>query len=460
MNDSIPRQLPRLGRRAGRRRGLSKFLVTACLLPWIWDSSFAQEEIRLTSCDEALRVGMARSLHLNEAQKRVEEARDAELRARAVFLPKAMLNAGYNQKGAMLSFPKLLFSSTPKDPGFFIGYKTEWSMRLQVEQPLYTGGRDYQAYQIAQRDRAIQEQSLRLKQLNLQVEITRGYYGVLLAQKVLAIKEELISSSRRHLAEVEKRVQAGDASRFEKLRAEVQLANLQPELIRARNTVELALAQLKNTLGAPQETRLSVAGNIEPGAESVDLAAAQRQASEQRPEIQMSRLGSEIAERSGKINRARFLPALGAFFTQDFRSNSLETLYDSMHRNWVVGASLTFSLFEGGSAYYQAREERSRLEQARLREVQVARDVQVDVTQAALELKRAREVIESQKQTVAQAEEALRIANVSYASGVITNLELMDTQLALEQARINYVTAVFDYLVGQANYRRAIAQNP
>lgn len=422
-------------------------------------SAAAAEEVVLTSCQEALRVGMERNLRLEEAEKRVEEARNAELRARAVFLPKAMLSTGFNQKGAMLEFPKLLFGQTPKDPGFFIGYKTEWSMRLQVEQPLYTGSRDFYTYQIAQRDLAVQQETLQLKRLNLQLEITRGYHGVLLAQRIVSIKEELLASSRRHLQDVEKRLQAGDASRFEKLRAEVQLANLQPDLIRARNAVELALAQLKNALGLSQQDRLGVQGNIESAPETVDVAAALQRARELRPEVRMSRLAVEIAERSRKINRARFLPSLGAFFTQDFKSNSLDTLYDTMHRNWVVGATLSFAVFEGGSAYYQAREERLRVEQAQLRQEQTERDIQVEVIQAALELKRAREVIESQKQNVAQAEEALRIANVSYANGVSTNLELMDTQLALDQARINYVTAIYDYIVGQAVYRRAIAQS-
>jgi outer membrane protein len=68
-------------------------------------------------------------------------------------------------------------------------------------------------------------------------------------------------------------------------------------------------------------------------------------------------------------------------------------------------------------------------------------------------------VIESQKQTVEQAGEALKIANISYTNGVITNLEQMDTQLALDQARINYSTAIYDYIVGRAAYRKAIAEN-
>ena len=103
------------------RRTIRLWPVLALLVAF-WstgNSAAAADELVLTSCQDALRVGMERNLRLDEAEKRVEEARNAELRARAVFLPKAMLSAGFNQKGAMLTFPKQLFGQTPKDPGFF-----------------------------------------------------------------------------------------------------------------------------------------------------------------------------------------------------------------------------------------------------------------------------------------------------------------------------------------------------
>lgn len=425
-----------------------------------WPAMASAEEYNLTSFHQALRLGLSRNLRLNEAEKRVEEARYALLRTRAVFLPKVQFATGFNQKGAAFTIPAIILRDIPKDPGFFTGYKSEWTTRLQLDQPVFTGGRNLYRYQIAQRDLAIQEEAQRLRRLSLEVEITRGYYGVLLAQRVVEIKQELIAQSKRHQAEVEKRLQAGDASRFEKLRADVQVANLYPELIRARNALDVELAQLKNVLGLQQGDTLSVSGSIEYAPEAVDMQTALRRAGEQRPEIRISQLSWDIAERARKINRARFFPALGAFYTQDFRSNSLDNLYNQRHGNWSVGLALSFPLFEGGSAYYQAREERARTEQAALRKEQTLQDVQVDVIQAALELRRAGEVIESQKQNVAQAEEALRIANISYANGVITNLELMDTQLALDQAKVNYVTAIYDCIVGQAVFRKAVAEHP
>jgi outer membrane protein len=428
-------------------------LLGACM------GAASAESYTLSSFDEALRIGIARNLRLQESEKRVAEARQALLRSRALFMPRAQLTSGYSVRDAAFTIPSYLMKDAPKDPGIFTGYKNDWSMRLQVDQTLFAGGRNYYTHQIAEKDTAVQEENLKLRRLNLEVEITRAYYAVILAQQVVQIKQDLIDQSKRHQTEVSRRFQAGDASRFDRLRAMVQVANLQPELIRARNSVELASAQLKNVLGLDQNDTLTVTGRIEYIPEKTELPTALRQALEKRPEIHASRLVREIQEGVVKVSRARFFPVLGAFFSQDFRSDHVDSMFGSRHRNWTVGFNMSLPLFEGGSRFYQQREDRLKADQARLREEQAGRDVQVEVIQASLELQRAAEVIESQRQTVEQAEEAFKIANISYANGVLTNLEQMDTQLALDQARINYITAIYDYMVGRAAYRKAIAEH-
>ncbi len=417
------------------------------------------ESFTVTSFEEAWKIGLARNLRLQESEKRAAEAGEALHRARALFMPRATLGTGYAYRDAAFTIPPLLMKDIPKDPGIFTGYKNDWTMRLQVEQTLFAGGRNRSTYQMAEKDKALQEENVRLRRLNLEMEITRAYYGAVLALQVVQIKQDLIDQSRRHLAEVSRRFQAGDVSRFDRLRAEVQLANLQPELIRSRNNVEMALALLKNVLGLDQSDRLTVSGRIEYVPENADLPSSLVQALQKRPETQITRLAREMQEKAVQVSRSRFFPLIGAFYTQDFRSSHVSSLFEERQRNWTIGMNLSLPLFEGGSRRYQLREERLKAEQARLREQQAGRDIQVEVIQAWLELQRSAEVIESQKQTVAQAEEALKIANISYAGGVLTNLEQMDTQLALDQARINYITAIYDYIVGRAAYRKAVAEH-
>jgi outer membrane protein TolC len=156
------------------QRNLSKSKKSAALLLWLAVSlwlllvagnmpSALAEQYAVGSYPDALKLGLARNLRLHESEKRVEEARNALLRVRAVFLPKAHLSAGFNQKGAAFTIPAFVLQGIPKDPGFFTGYKSEWTTRLQVDQPLFTGGRSLYSYQIARHDLEIQEETHRLR---------------------------------------------------------------------------------------------------------------------------------------------------------------------------------------------------------------------------------------------------------------------------------------------------------
>ncbi|MEW6364774.1 MAG: TolC family protein [Acidobacteriota bacterium] len=413
----------------------------------------------VASLDDALKLGMSRNPRLTESARRIDEAQEGIKRNRALFYPTASFMTGLYSRDAVFTIDPRLLQGLEKDPGFWFGYTGEIYARFQIDQSIYAGGRNMTSLRLAHREQELQNERDRLLRLDLGVTITRQYYAVLLAQHVHKIKQELIEQNRRHLADVEKRLEAGDVSRFDLLRAQVQLANLTPEEIRARNDVDLAMAQLKNTLGVAQTDALAVSGEIECQPERPDLSTAVRAAAENRPELRIARLTREIREQSERVARAGYKPTVGAFFSEELRSDALNTLFTDRHSNWTFGLLVTVPVLNIPS-FHQAHQEKLKAAQARIQEDQAWRDIEVEVIQAGLELQRAAEVIESQKHNVAQAQEAIAIANISYANGVVTNLELMDTQIALEEARIHYVTAVHDYLVGWALYKKAIGEQP
>jgi outer membrane protein TolC len=80
----------------------------------------------------------------------------------------------------------------------------------------------------------------------------------------------------------------------------------------------------------------------------------------------------------------------------------------------------------------------------------------VDIRQGCLDLKEAQAIIDSQRDNIGEAREALKIANVSYDNGEGTNLDVLDAQLALSQAEENYVQGIYDYLMAQAYLDRTM----
>jgi len=440
-------------------RGPSRQLLVAIVLAMSCAANSSAESYSVASLDDALKIGRARSLVLQEAGKQVEVAKASVKQFTAQWYPTASLSFGGLRQDAVFAMPENYPLSGGKDPGFWFGYEGQYMMRVQVDQAVYTGGRNKSSITAARRQLDVATERERLAQASLTVEVTRSYYAVLLAQQVLKIKQELIAQSERHRNDVDKRLQSGDASRFDLLRAEVQLKNLVPEEIRARNEVDVAMAQLKNTLGLTQNDVVTISGTIECTPEKPDMPSGLSAAVLRRPEVRIATLNSQIDKANKGLATSRLLPYVNAYFSEDLRADTLDNLFNDEHSNWTFGINLTFS-FLNFPALYQSRAMQRKVEESQLLEEQVKRDVQVEVIQTGSELQRAMDVIESQKQNVAQAEEAMNIANISYSSGVITNLELMDTQLALDQARTNYVTAVYDYLVGQAKYRKAIGALP
>jgi outer membrane protein len=416
------------------------------------------QAVQLTSLDDALKIGLERNLTVQEAAKRVQAAEATVGRATWLFLPKVDVDFDALKQQTVFALPPGATDTSGTDPGFFFGYPNQLSTRIRVEQPIFTGGRDINSLRIARLDLEIQRNASSMRRLDAQLDIARAYYGVLLAQQILKIREDLLAQNQRHKDDVARRLAAGDVARFDLLRAEVEYANVLPEVSRARNSVDVALAQLRNVLNLSREQPLTVTGAIDSVPDDTSRPDAFEQAFRQRPEVPISQLNRQVMERTVGATHAGWFPSVGAYVAKDFRSDAFGTLFDERHSNWMYGVSFTFRL-DVGETLYKGRAEQHQAEALRLSQVQVERNIEVEVTRAVLELKRAAEVIASQKQNVRQAEEAMQIANTSYANGTITNLELMDTQVALDQARINYITAVYDYLIGLAQYRRSIGSS-
>ncbi|MEG1160133.1 MAG: TolC family protein, partial [Acidaminococcaceae bacterium] len=101
----------------------------------------------------------------------------------------------------------------------------------------------------------------------------------------------------------------------------------------------------------------------------------------------------------------------------------------------------------------QARGNRYKAEEAYR---QTTDNVQLDVRNSYLNLKEAEKRISTSYVAVAKAEEDYHIAQVRYQAGVGTNTDVIDAQVALTQAKTNYVQALYDYNTSNATLERAM----
>jgi outer membrane protein TolC len=164
-----------------------------------------------------------------------------------------------------------------------------------------------------------------------------------------------------------------------------------------------------------------------------------------------------IARLSQAITRRTNLPTLvgGATYT---RTKPFSFTGDEWGSSLTFNLGFQWPLFSGFSNLHKSREAALMLKEARLGLENLERAVQVEVKQSYLSHLAAKEAIDAAQENVGQAEKAFEIIETRYRNGLATNLEVLDTELAYRQSRVNYLTALKNYNTSLAEIYKAIGK--
>jgi len=307
-------------------------------------------------------------------------------------------------------------------------------------------GNTYQLRRAEALQQASRQQLSRTDQ-ELVFRVIDAYYGVLLARKQVDVAEQTIKTAQAMVDSSTSRVEAGTVVESDALSAKVNLAKRQEELIRARSALEMARTQLETALGV----------RLPPGQQPADLLKEQTlppavleeteaRALKQRPDLQAIASQIDAQHNSVKAAKAAFGPRLDVFGSWQADNPALFT---GGNNNWMTGAELHIDLF--------AREKHAQLaiEKATLSRVEAAHqsaedNIRLDVRRAYFEQDAARQMLEVARDTVAQADESLRITRDRYETGLVTITDLLRTEDAARASQTNYWNSVYRYVTSYA----------
>jgi outer membrane protein len=337
-----------------------------------------------------------------------------------------------------------------------------WQIGLEVSQLLYSGG-GVQAALSAQglvRESALLDLQTVINDQLLQVRI--NFYDVLFAREQIGVAEENVALLKEQLTTARNRFEAGAVSNFDVLRAEVELANAQPPLIRARNTLRNAIDQLRFSLGFDSRDPAELsrvpnfAGDLSIHPMAIDLATAIDRARANRPELLRLATIAKAQEAGVTIAKSGLKPTVSVSGGYELRKANSSERFGSSLDGWTLGLRSSWAIFDGKSTRGRINQALSQKEQAELALAEATLGIEVEVRRALSSLSEATELVEAAKKVVEQALEALRLANARYGAGTATQLELLAVQVALTQARNNELEASYSYNVSAASVRRSM----
>lgn len=397
---------------------------------------------------EAIRFALENNFAIRQARERIKQQEGVVVEVSARSIPNVGANAAYqrNDKDISNGFP-------PSDQS--------WQISLTASQVIYAGGGVRSAIKSTKlaRDAALLDLQAVINDALLQVRT--GFYRVLLTREQIKVQESNLDLLQQQLKTASERYEAGTVSSFEKLRAEVAVANAKVPLITARNDFRLAIEALRQALGFTTNTPESLrkvpefVGSLEFTPQNFDLQAAFESARANRPDLE--RIAKLTASREEGVTTARsgYYPNVAAFGGWQLRKGPTDNFGDS-NNGWLLGLQSQWDIFDGRATAGRVAQARSLLEQTRLSLTEAQLAVDVEVRRAYSQWQQATELAEASKLVVGQAEEAVRLANARYNAGTSTQLDVLTAQVDLTTARTNQLFAYYGYNVAIAALRKAM----
>lgn len=416
--------------------------------------SFSQEKMTLT-LDDTIRLALSQNPYHLASGERVQAAKAIVREAAANFFP--TLNAQglhtLDEKVFSIEFPDPI---TGKLQRVTADFTRDYQFSLSLSLPLFTGGRLVSGFKQAKYNLLSTEEGARQSEHTTVFNAKTAFYGCLIAKEFVKVAEEAVEVAEKHLKNVKSLHEVGMASKFDMLRSEVQVANLKPQLIKARNNLEIAKLGLKTLLGIDLSQSLEIKGELSYEAYEPDLEECLAKALRNRPEVSQLNYQKQMAEETVKLARAADFPTVALSGSYNFWADKLNFQKDTWQSFYAINLVLSVPIFNGFSASAQVAQSKALIRELALTRKGLEETVGFEVRQAILNLKEAKESLPSQEKNVEQAQESLRIAELNFSEGLATTLDVSSAQAALSQAKTYYTQALYDYVVSLAQLDKAM----
>lgn len=329
-----------------------------------------------------------------------------------------------------------------------------YSQGINVSWPIWTFGKVEGAIDAARYQKNIADLNVYKTEADTKLAAVQAYYQYLEAIKLAEVQAQSVTDYASHLNNVQQQFDAGIVAKLDVLSSNVSLANAKQKSIAADNTRDVAEANLNNIMRVPMNTTLNPLDKNFPEPEfDLTMEQAILMAQKYRWELVEADYGVKAAQASLRSKKADYLPTVNVGGGYSWEEASVTAVDKD---DWAVKGGLSWSLWDGGATQASVKKADAAVKTAQEALLQAREKIELEVRQDYLNVLSYKEQIRAAEASVAQAEEAYKIATVRYSSGVGINLDVLDAELALNTARTNYITALYNYNIGLATLEHAM----
>ena len=409
--------------------------------------------LRLT-LDRAIEIALDENPTIRIAEEDIRLKEMTKLETTLGLLPEANLSGSYQrtiEKQTMVM----------NNMQFKVGVNNMYSGGLSISLPVFAPAL-YKSMNLTRTDVELAVESARASKQDLVCQVTKAFYQLMLAQDSYEVLQKALAQSEENYRIVSAKYDEGRVSEYDKISAEVQMRNLQPSVISARNAVDLSKLQLKVLMGVTADVDIEVEGNLkdyEEGMYATMIGSDSLSLRNNSSLLQLD-LNSRLLKNTLDIQNQSFLPNVALQF--NYMYTCMADNFDFQNYNWNpyanVALSVSIPLFKY-SNFSTVKKTRVQMNQLQMNRDYAERQLEMQKNTYLKNMTACAEQVSSNKEAIIQAQKGRDIAQTLYDVGRGTVLELNSAEVALTQSELTYSQSVYDWLTAKADLDKLLGRD-
>lgn len=424
--------------------------------------AFAQDTITV-SLPKALEIALSESPTIKVANKEIQRVDYSKKERMGGLLPSVSLSGAYQRA---IKKQKMFFSfpGMPANPdGIEVGQDNTFTGGISASLPLIAPTL-WATINMSELELELAQESARSSKIALYNQVTKAYYAILLTQDSYNVIKRSYENSNENARIIQNKFKQGTVSEFEWIRADVQARNILTSVVSAENAVNLSKLQLMMLMGIDMNTEIKVEGKLADFEAAMygDVLNIDPSKLDQNSDLKQFQIQMKQLQQTEKIHKASLLPTLGASLNYQYMSYANDSNTFNADQYWfptsTLGVQLTIPLFQGGAKYNKSKQLKIQMDEMMLQRQNLKRSLQLQTISQMNNIKNALKKIESNKESLRQAEKALSISQKMYEVGMATFLDLNNADLSYRNAGLAYNQSIYDYLSAKTDLEKILGK--
>ncbi len=437
-----------------RKRGTrtAAVAIAALMVAWPLPAAVAKEpQPGALTLEKAIELAGQNNPALKAGAEELRAADARVTQSRSGWFPQITATAGYTRLDPVseMSFGGLgMIKFMPND---------NYDTKVTARGTLLDFGTRGKTVDLALSGKKAAEHSLQLSHRELSWQTVQLFYGILFLHESIKVEAEEITALNKALDFATKRYQAGSATRFDRLSAEVRIAAAQRRMLDLQHELLRNEVTLRRLTGLKDHEPIALQGSFGITPTSPSESGAREQAQQQRLELKLSRESETAASVRRALAMKKGLPVVTGSVSWGVM-NGFQPNIDAMRGNLAAGVHLELPLFTGFRTSGEQQEATALLRAATLRRVDAEEQATADVEEILHGLGTASEKIKTTDAEVKQARLAAEHARARYENGMATTLDLLNTEASLSQAELAQLQAKYEYIMNSYTLKRVTGE--